>query len=67
MSADELLALITAGGQAMAAIVDLVAKARAALSAEDAATVDGALAALQAQNDAAFTRLDGELAEAASG
>lgn len=66
MNATEILALIQAGGQAMAAILDLVSKARATLSSADQAAVDQALAELQIQNDQAFTRLDAKLAAAAT-
>lgn len=65
MTALEILALIQTGGQAIASIMDLIAKARATLSEPDP-EVEAALAALQAQNDAAFSRLDAKLA-AASG
>ncbi len=40
---------------------------RAAVGAEDAARIEAALAALQAQNDADFGRLDAQLATAAAG
>lgn len=67
MSATEILALIQAGGQAVAAILELVDKARGALPLQDQAAVDQALAELQAANDDAFARLDAKLASAAGG
>jgi hypothetical protein len=63
MTAAEILALIAAGGQAITTIMNLIEKARATLAEPDA-EVEAALAAMQAQNDAAFTRLDAKLAVA---
>ena len=52
---------ITAADTALARLIVLGHSVRADLSADDQTTLDSRLAALESQNDAVFTRVDGEL------
>jgi hypothetical protein len=64
MNALQILQLITAADATLAQSIALYRNVRDTLSSQDAAAIDAKLASLQSANDAAFARVDGELAKA---
>ncbi len=67
MTYAEILQLLTSAGQVLSGAVKIASETRATLSTSDQAELDRQLAALQAQNDADFTRVDQKLSAAEQG